>query len=75
MSGMMGRSLAEDLSVVNNTLSTWSQWSVCIMTLLIPSSPPHDPHNRAYSPNLGSAYAPLILKLVFPHSSEPTKTK
>jgi len=40
MSGMMGRPLAEDLAVVNNTLSTWS-----------------------LSPNLGSAYAPLILNV------------
>jgi hypothetical protein len=28
MSGMMGRSLAEDLAVVNNTLTTWSPRSV-----------------------------------------------
>jgi hypothetical protein len=28
MSGMMGRSLAEDVAVVNNTLSTWSARSV-----------------------------------------------
>jgi hypothetical protein len=28
MSGMMGRPLAEDLAVVNNTLTTWSQRSV-----------------------------------------------
>jgi hypothetical protein len=28
MSGMMGHSLAEDLAVVNNTLSTWSTRSV-----------------------------------------------
>jgi hypothetical protein len=31
MSGMMGRSLVEDLAVINNTLTTWSQRSVCMI--------------------------------------------
>ena len=48
MSGMMGRPLAEDLAVVNNTLTTWSQRSVrmilysryCRLTVLITMSQP-----------------------------------
>jgi hypothetical protein len=73
MSGMMGLALAEDLAVVNNTLSTWSARSVRMILYYFPLSPPHHPHNHAYSPNLGSAYAPLVLKSVFPSSSIRTK--
>jgi hypothetical protein len=73
MSGMMGRPLAEDLAVVNNTLSTWSLRSVR-MTLYSRYRRAHHYHNRPYSPNMGSAYAPLILKSVFPHPS-PSEQK
>jgi hypothetical protein len=37
MSGMMGHSLAEDLAVVNNTLSTWSRRSVRMIAALLSS--------------------------------------
>jgi hypothetical protein len=43
MSGMMGRSLAEDLAVVNNTLTAWSRRSVHV----VPLSPPHHSHNHS----------------------------
>ena len=62
LSSMQDHPLAEDLSVVNNTLTIWSPRSVVWSTpLVIPFSLSSYP-----SPNLGAAYAPLILKSVFP---------
>lgn len=37
MSGMMGHPLAEDLAVVNNKLTTWSQRSVRITPVIAAS--------------------------------------
>lgn len=67
LSGMASHPLAEGLVVANNTLTTWSARSVC----LVLSLRSHHLIVLIRSPNLGSAYAPLVLKSVFP----PIQTK
>ena len=61
LSGMESHPLAEGLVVANNTLTTWSTRSVW----LVLSLRSHHLIVLIRSPNLGSAYAPLVLKSVF----------